>query len=559
MTFYLLARLSFLGGLKASLLQYVMKRDIANVELEKSEGKGVKLPNGEVMDRYSLREGVLLYGASIEGDDYSFMPLTFVPGDAVLTALNRMYVKDTIGVATAEFPPNSESSQAFRFNSMIRLREYRFDARAMFYDARNRIRPACSDVGISNFKTSYELTLPEGNDIRILASPLAVSGLGKTSKAQDLPVDTILGNILNKATEYTKLKIDAFFFCQPGKTLRIEQSYRIDMAVLYTFYAALLSKGYNPNRIRTEAFIGEKSVPILGRILTNRQVPTTIGDLPERVLAGIRDGNDLEQLALICAGTALGQKACVSGNFFKQLWTRDVKSILDYYLATAFASDDKGYYYPNVDAVIQKAGKFSPYVANWYYSQDFFPEMGRDDLAYNWNYNRYLDVNTIVYWLLTQLTTRNYLIDTPTYQRSKHLEVIKRHRFTDQVIASIKNIAIYDAASEVMVTIALSQDNALFINTHLLSLAPRAGQTREAVQKLLEDLVNTTKGKLSVNRGLKDLRGEYRKEVQIVVLAPSNQTIKDIPSNWFSLQLISAFLRYLIRNFEFSFVSFERG
>lgn len=534
------------------------KREIANVELEKLEGRNVKLPNGEIMDLYSLREGVILYGASIEGDEYFTGPLTFAPGDAVLTALNRMYVKDTVGVATAELPPNSESSKLFRFNSMIRLREYRFDARAFFYDARSRVRPPCSDVGVSNFKTTYELTLPEGNDVRVLSSPVAVSGLGRTSKAQDLPVDDILNNIVNKATEYVKLKIDAFFFCHPGKTLRIEQSYRIDMAVLYTFYASLLSKGYDPNRIRTEAFIAEKSLQVLPTILKNRQIPTTLGDLPDKVVAGIKAGDDLERLALVCAGTALGQKACVSGNFFRQLWTRDVKSILEYYPSSAFASDDKGYYFPSIDAVIQKTGKFNPYVANWYYTEDYFPEMGRDDLAYNWNYNRYLDVNTTVYWLLYHLAIRGYLPDNTAYQRLRHLGLIK-HRFNDQLIGQIRNIAIYDAAAEVMVVMTLSQDNALFINTHLLSLAPRAGQTRDSVQRMVETLANKTGGKLTVSKGLRDLRGEYRKEVQIVVLAPSNQTIKDVPVNWMALQFVSSLLRYLILNLEFSFFSFERG
>lgn len=535
-----------------------MKREVANVELEKLEGKNVKLPNGEVMDLYSLREGVLLYGSSIEGDEYFTGPLTFAAGDSILIALNRMYVKDTIGVATAEFPPNSESSKTFRFNSMIRLREYRFDARAFFYDARNRLRPPCADVGVSNFKTSYELTLPEGNDIRVVTPSVALSGLGRTSKSQDLPVDTILNNIVNKATEYTKLKIDAFFFCQPGKTLRIEQSYRIDMAVLYTFYAALLSKGYDPNRIRTEAFIGEKSVQILPTILKNRQVPSTIGDLPEKVVTAIKAGDGLEKLALICAGTALGQKACVSGNFFKQLWARDVRSILEYYPASAFTADDKGYFNPNVDAIIQKTGKFNPYVANWYYSEDFFPEMGRDELAYNWNYNRYLDVNTVIYWLLYQLSSRNYLSDTPAYNRNKHSVLIK-HRFNEEWIKAIKNIAIYDAASEVMITISLSQDNALFINTHILSSAPRASATRDAVQKMIETLASRTNGKLTVNKGLRDLKGEYRKEVQILALGPASQTVKDVPVNWFALQLVSSLLRYLVRKMEFSFISFERG
>jgi hypothetical protein len=47
-----------------------MQRQVVNVELEKVEDRNARLPNGESMDLYSIKDGVLLYGVSIEGDEY---------------------------------------------------------------------------------------------------------------------------------------------------------------------------------------------------------------------------------------------------------------------------------------------------------------------------------------------------------------------------------------------------------------------------------------------------------------------------------------------------------
>ena len=89
-----------------------------NVELEKLEDRNAKLPNGEIMDLWSLREQIVMYCTSLEGDEYVSGPAFLSPGDAMLFALNPMYRADTIGFATPEYPSNNPLTPNFRYNSL---------------------------------------------------------------------------------------------------------------------------------------------------------------------------------------------------------------------------------------------------------------------------------------------------------------------------------------------------------------------------------------------------------------------------------------------------------
>ena len=543
-----------------------MEKDIVNVELEQLEDKNARLPNGEYMDLYSLKEEVLLYATSIEGDDYVVGPLFYVPGDAILNSLNIRYLRDTIGFASEDKMANSPSSDVFRFNSMIRIREYRVDSRVFFYDSRNKSKPLCVDVGVSNFKTNYTHRLPIGNDVNKLQGTedyySKETQKEKTSKSQDLSVDEILKNIVLDVTEYEALKIEAFYFCEPGKRLRIEKSYRTDMSKLWTFYAQLLSKGFTPMKIRAEAFLGPKSKIVIPSLLQARQIPSMIGSLPDKVENSIDNGEKLDAIMQVCATSVLGQKACVSGIFYEKLFKRDVKSISNYFSPTSFDQSDNEKYYPRIDIASHLK---TPYITNWFFFEDFIPQLGRGSIAYNWNYNRYLDINTVIYWILFKLSKpekgssgkrQPWLIPSQLYDPQNHLQQID-HRFSEDEIDSFQRIIAYDYMNEIRIIFNISGDGIVFISTELISDNNRANERRTQIQKFLEQIITRTENKFKLTRAYNGIGIEQSKEVQLITLNPSNQTVNKIPTNWRILLVISSFLRYLIKRQEFDFIAFE--
>ena len=543
-----------------------MQPEAVNINLEQLEDQNARLPNGEVMNLHSIKEGVFLYGVSIEGDDYIRGPLFYAPGDAILHALNPAYLRDTIGFASEEFPANTPSSDVFRFESMLRFREYRFDRRAFFYDARGKIRPACLDVGVSNFKVHVDLRLALGNS------------KGVQNMVKGVSPDQILSNIVTGKSEFVNLKIEGFHFCHPGKSLRIDKSYRLDMSMLWTFYVSLRSKGFNPRDIRRNAFLGDKSLKVIPSMLQDRQIPSTIGDLPATLSKSIDNGNSLADLARECATTVLGQKVCVSGIFFQRLWMRDVPSILKFYLQSDFSPDDKMYLFPDPLSQTQRSRRpVDPYIANWFYSEDFMPQMGRDSLAYNWNYNRYLDVNTVIRWVHHNLqrpfvpkpyqrhARAAFLTSTQNYDVSKHGDLIP-HRFSPERIDQFSRVIIFDSAKQLQVTLSfdpkiekesLTEVRGLYILTKILSNDPRTAVAQRAVQAFVRELSSKLGGFLKISQGYKDAMNEYDPQIQIVEFAPSSQTIQGIPTNWLVLPMISSLFRYLILVQEFDFITFE--
>jgi hypothetical protein len=523
----------------------------------------------------------LLYGTSLEGDDYIRGPLFYAPGDALLHALNTAYIKDTVGFATPDNPANSASSTRFRFAAMLRLREYRFDSRAFFYDSRKRIRPTCIDVGVSNFKTHFYLRLPLGDDRTQAQQP--VTGV------RGLVPDLILENIVSGKTTHRVIRTEAFYFCQPGRTLRIDKSFRIETPVLWTFYTGLLSKGYTPSDIRVEAFLGEKSKGVLVSLLSDQQTPTTIGALPGKIAEAIVNKASLEDLARECLKTPLGQKICVSGVFFKSLWDRDLESILKVYSPSAFLANDKQFLYPFPfvagNRPTPKAGRgyrpLNPYIATWYYSEDLLEDMGRDVLAYNWNYNRFLDVNTVLYWVLYNLQATPavkpyqkpvrppFLTKTSLYDPQRHLGLIQ-HRFSGDRMAAVQKISVYDSAKETVLTLsfdpreeapALTVARGLYITVKVVNQGLADPDRGEVVQKIVLDFIQSLPANLGdilpVVGGARDALGKTDPTLRILSFLPSSQTLEGIPTNWLVMPFVSSLLRYLIRNWEFDFFLFE--
>lgn len=488
-------------------------KKVENVDLDVLVAPNQKLPNSEMMDLWNLRSDILFYGVSIEGDDYVSL-LFFSPVDALLHLLNPIFIRDAISLATPENPANSKSSAMFRFNTPFRLREYRLDVSAKYFDARNKSRPSCSDIGSSNFKIDFNLILPLGT---------LLVGTNRVPP-KDMQVDEILSNIINNSvsnkSEIQAIKTEAFYFCSPGKTLRIEKSFIVNMSLLWTFYSALLKKGYDPNTMRNKVFLdptnGQK---LIGGFINSTFVPSTIGDLPKDIADAIQKGEPLDNLLNRCSVNNLTQRICISGLLFKNLWERDVPSINEYF---------------KYDKYIITEVKNSA-VRGWLFKEDYNQNMGRDIIAYNWNYNRFLDVNTVIKWMRLKIAS----IKTP---ENKTI-----YRFNPEQINRFKKINIYNADYTVKVELSFNGEEFWIFTSPVaenvgLKAKPRSAEIVKEIQMMIYDLFQSSLVKFNLRKGF----GEH---YQIITL--------DKNDNFFLLVLVSSLLRFLLKQEEFVFFNFE--
>lgn len=510
-----------------------MQSDIVNTKLDELIQRDSPLPNRTSMDLFKLRRDVYLYAISIEGDSYIRGPYFYEATDAILHALNPKYMIDSIGFATNAIPANTKHSEKFVFNSMLRLMEYKIDSDTMYYNSEKKTRPDCQNIGAGNFKVDFNLVLFEGNNSDFV-------GYQVTGQPQDV----ILENIVSKKSNAKAVDILAFMLCSPGKTLRLEKSYRIDMALLWTFYATMLSRGRTPRKLRDEDLYGPNGKQAVYRLLSDSQVPSAIGDLPKNISTSIAKGSNLDALLRECSTTALGLKVCVSSSFFKSLYERDVKPITNYYSAKAFDREDKAYLFPFGSDIAPT----SPYIDAWLYREDYMPDMGRGDIAYDWNYNRFLDVNTAIYWSIAKLQKFMKLTDTKVYSVSTHKSKIQ-HRFSDPDIESFEKMTIYEVSGDNKIEFIVD-NKGLIIHVKSLSSRDRAGIMKTRILEFIDsNLFKSSRAlydKFNLNKG-------FDAGTRIIGFLPQLRTISDLPINWYLLQLFSTIMRYCITNLEFSF------
>lgn len=528
--------------------------EVVNRELEKLERAQAEVPNGELLDLYSIRPGVLLYGVSIAGDDYIRGPLFYEVNDALLHALHTMYQSDTVGSASPEKPANHPDTNAFHFNSPLRIKEYTFDNKALFYDARNKNRPACSSVGTSNFKVLYFHLLPDGKD---RSQP--------TIQAATLTTDAILANITERRSSLVQVVTEAFYFCSPGKTLRIEKSYSLNMGLLWMYYVTLLRNGGEPKIIRSKIFNRENGFTIAGAMISDKKIPSTIGSLPAKVDIAIKEGKSLTDLIPICSLTILKDESCSSGIFFEKLWKRDVPYIKSVYGASS--PKDKENLLPVSYDHFLKFEDNALGTVSWFYQEDFQPDAGRDNLVYNWNYNRYLDVNTVIFWLLRKMTVppdgpknayntgRKPALDLRTVQ----MQISNTpHRFTMSEINKLKLVSLYDSMSEIRIELGISSINpyGLIIKTALLVDSAKTRETRDRIWAYLEQLLANWGNLMVLGVGPKNLMNQVNSDLRYIAFVPPEQSIQGLYVNWLLLPIVSNLLRYLIGRAEFSFITF---
>lgn len=536
--------------------------NIVNISFESLEQKDVKLSNGSIMDLYNLKKDAIIYGISIEGDDYVNGPLFYGAYDAVLNALTRIYIRDTIGFNNNSTIDKSNINMgSFVFNSMIRIREYNLAADLKFYDARNQSRPFCSDVGINNFKTYYELKLPFSKKQNILQSDPAME------------LSRVLSDVITGQSELMVIQIECLTLCDPGKYLRIRKSLRLDMATLWKFYGGLIVKNNTPVDIRNKIFMDpNKFNQIIGGIIQDKQVPSAVSDLPVKIIEEIKRGKSLELLSKENAGSQSGQQIVISGPFFKRLWERDVKSIYQY-ISQMYFLGTTGY---KIGAGIdifrinpEKLGTtntlkpINPYITNWMFEEDLMLNMGYDSSAYSWNYNRYLDLNTVMWFIINSGINNQNLIDTPLYEPKKHLNSIP-HRFTDDEASKLSSIDIYDYLSELKINISVDKSE-IIIKYEIIKIkfASRAIDTRNSLKKWLSDYTKMFKGKIATSDTIDAINKNYdlslkeQENRHALKFTAPNMVISGISLNWYVIFVLSSLLRLMVTKYDMSVFVFN--
>jgi hypothetical protein len=266
----------------------------------------------------------------------------------------------------------------------------------------------------------------------------------------------------------------------------------------------------------------------------------------------------------VCTSVVLGNESCKSGLFFEKLWKRDVPSIKTVY-GVSSPVDKQSLLPKSYDHFT--TGDNSLDAISWYYKEDFQQDAGRETLAYNWNYNRYLDVNTVIFWLLRKMTIppdgpktvydtgRKPALDLRTMQP---LLSNTPHRFTMSEINNIKVISIYDTMSEIKLELAVSSINpyGLLLQTTILVDTVRTREVRGKIWAYLDQLLVNWKNILVANPGPPSLMNQPNMDVRHIPFVPHSQTVKNLPVNWLLLPVVSNLLRYLIGQAEFSFIAF---
>lgn len=558
-----------------------------NIELDTLVDQAVKLPNGEIMSLYSLKEGVIFYGVSMESDDFVRSPLFNNPGDALLHCLEPLYLNESLTFVSAETPANSKSSTSFHFVRGLKLYEYVMELRTPYYDARGKVRPPCLGIGNANFKIDYLLKLPLGKS-QANPDPTGQSIDNILSVIKGIKDELGVGGQGVNRPLSQGLMIEAYALCNPGKVLTIRKSLAIDLGTLWTFYAGLLGKGLGANAIRNQAFISQpKAQAVITAIVKESIVPSKIGDIPKDISVAIANNENLDVLLERCSASTLGKKICTAGSFFQKLWDRDVISMTKVFTFDPKPAREGDKWIPiGIKKHATDGYEVSLYSDRWFFKEDFMAEMGKDVLAYNWNYNRFLDVNTVMYYLLTNLARGRVLINLPTtkeYDVNKHLAVIrdgKKYRMSDKVgenkIQRLKGVKMYDSVGDVELVLSFNPVDK-GINFNLLSIAAAGGletannangknnsvgMRAKTVISAIETVIGDTIAK--VNSGAKTsfkLNKGYGPNFWILQFAdPKAVTVIGegvaIPTNYFVLVIVDTIVRYLITMQDFTHFSF---
>jgi len=643
--------------------------------------KDVVLPNGETMNLRSLKSETVLYGISLDGDDYIRAPLFNNPGDAVLHALEPMYNIDPTNTITP-YPSN------------INLREYSVNRKIIYYDSRGKIRPRCGRLGpspdgeasISNFKLDYLLQLPAGRPETNKNSTSSSTSSSSTSSA-------IISTIDNVTTAGSKLNLvglltEVFSVCNPGKTLTLSKSFRIETQVLKDFYQRLVFKGMSPVEIRARAFTGLQAatdvyhaahkhhLTMSGDQTTNVKVKEhhTIEEgnknkgekietkklcgcdyvlnaiLREGIIINNKDAknnrdknsksktrripdvidaqlnDNLSLVEIIYENPREAQDYNLMKLVYERLWKRDVRDIDVIY---RFQHRNKhgtqegnyiGHQLIPMKIVPTTEGLYND---RWFFEEDFQAEMGKNNQstnnrptnnqllsdAYSWNYNRFLDVNTIMLYFLTTMYRQKWLKNlmmVHDYDVIKHVTQSKENRLfryseisylseekdidgsdiTIPWIDKVKSIEMYDSIGDIYVTFQFNEvDNGININLisnmktslnnedETLTEDPnrRVEATLVEIELMLEKIVSDINDSMNIFFKLDKGYGPhfwilYFADPNSTVLIPYNQLINgkvkpspndiNIQTNYLILIIVNTLVRYLITKQEFVHVNF---
>jgi len=378
-----------------------------------------------------------------------------------------------------------------------------------------------------NFKTLNVLLLPE-----------AMKGVS---------IDQIFKMTVSDKIVLQKITTRGFHLCVPGKSLFINKTWQIDMGKLWFILANSLGKGLSSFDFMEKLFKDpEKARQNVVSFLIEAVSPTTIGDIPGDIANAIAGGASLDQLVVSCSRTILGKRVCASGIFFKRLWERDVRSVDDFFDSN---SRDEEAVFPGK---VKENSQWGLNVPIWFYDEDLNKDIGPGVMAYNWNYNRFLDINTSVYWLILKMLEvdiekkQNPLLPvTQYYNPNKHMEMM-RHRFTNEQLRSFDAIHIYTYGGELRLELTFDGKGGMGFLNGEMTAAIDSQRVKNSAKRIVQKVQKIrTKLGLGIRGGIPKFSISFKGGI-----------MHGFPMAWYILVFISSLLRYLIKEEEFVFFSF---
>lgn len=305
-----------------------------------------------------LKRGAVLYSICFQGD-WERSTFFLKRSDALLAILDSIFIRDTVGMATKEFPSKHSRSSNHRFESMVQIHRH------------------------LTIEDDLKVKLTEG----VIQLPILTPGtpLDKESYTMDDWLDLMISD----GSYRVDGKVHMATLEEPTKNLWFDKAVRIDMAEYYSFYFSLLMEGYGVNELVSSFFEPSVVSRWLKNMITDMPYPnvrsTYYPDEQEDTLEIITEmdkGMPLKDLTALAAYSIEGQEYALSEDFYRRLWDRDL-TVFDY-------------------------------------PERYMPSYYTPGKTYSFNYHRLLDIETIKYWCYLQSDRISPTTRMPSHTPSKY-------------------------------------------------------------------------------------------------------------------------------------------
>lgn len=343
------------------------------------------------MDRVFLPKTTILYGLTLDGNhgqscffgDPSFLFMAF---------FDEIYSRDLLGEVNYYFPPNSPHSKRFRFENSLKIIQYR-----VMEDIKDvPVKEGILKIPLWKQKSQNAVEISQFDDWLSLISRNEVYRLDQKVSMCDL---TSKRNLLYPIDAHKIVSANVFKYYY--ELLKMDKS---TSEIKNEFYKRL----FMSQDLQRETF-GEEVI-IKPDLKPKMRDETVKDDLPEiqdlqRLIA---EGEVLKTLYRYAAGNISTYEYVQTDDFYKLIWTRDLPVFYDY--------------------------------------EPAFPESYNPSLNYSWNYNRMLDIKTVLAWVQTRKRISNAKTIFEDELESRLV------RFSLEEVKDIKEISIIDPCYSLRIT-----------------------------------------------------------------------------------------------------------